>query len=210
MRQYTWWHLKPQEKHVLPSGVNFIINSTSLKAPEEKNIFTDHYLRTFILKQTWTYEQNSKFTWIFKWNKRLQINFELLIRLYSIEHICCIYRRHNKGVRSKLYRREWKITPIHRTDKNYSYSPVIWLAVTGMVPLKPRTSFLIENFIWSISWCQHQILISEQILTNALSTNSAFTSGLWKSFMLTVLLYQTCICLNIYLITKSCIYHTQP
>ena len=143
-------------------------------------------------------------------------------RLYLVEHVCCIYRRDIKEARSKLYRRERKITPIHQTDKNYSYSPITRL-VTGIAPLKPRTFFLIENFIWSISWCQHQILISGVYLlcvsslittyrTNlklALSTNSAFRSGLSKSFMLTVLLYQTCICLNMYLKTKSCIYHTQ-
>lgn len=37
MRQYTWWHLKPQDKHVLLSGVNFIINSTP---PPRKKIFS--------------------------------------------------------------------------------------------------------------------------------------------------------------------------
>lgn len=44
IKQYTWWHLKPQDKHVLLSGVDFIINSTPQPhpPPRGKNIFTDH------------------------------------------------------------------------------------------------------------------------------------------------------------------------
>ena len=52
-----------------------------------------------------------------------------------------------------------------------------------MVPLKPRMSFLIENFIWSIS--EVYLLCLSSLITTyrtnlklALSTNSAFRSGL--------------------------------